>query len=92
MSSIWKKLNYICECGKNYGSCGQVGTFYIWNHCSVSVFHIYQKNCEGNLFKLGSFTDNELFSLGNLITTPDDKLESLTQEEFKLLDKIKLEI
>lgn len=85
------KVEYDCDCGVNYGSCGAKCAIILKMNRTVDVYHIYHtdsheymgnhefpKTTEGGL---DCFGDSYLTALGKLITMPKPDSIELTEAE-----------
>lgn len=88
MSSGYRKIEYVCDCGKNYGDCGEVGKFFTHYHGVSDYTTIYQQPHPNEaLIELGVFTDDQLSALGKLLSYKYDDLQTLSKEEVELLNR-----
>lgn len=73
MSKNRFKVEYECDCGIDYGSCGRKSVYLFEYNCSIDIgslvhiHHINEKDCY--VESLGSLTDNQQNALIKVLTT-----------------------
>jgi hypothetical protein len=74
MSHSLQKITYECDCGKNYGSCGEQGVFYMDYNAAIDLGTVYHKpHPDEKMLLLGSFTDIQLSALIKILSTNDGR-------------------
>jgi hypothetical protein len=70
MSHSLQKITYECDCGKNYGSCGEQGVFYMDYNASCDTGQLFHKpHPDDKIICLGEYTDNQLSALSKILST-----------------------
>jgi len=91
MASIYYKKTVECECGVNYGDCGNSNIYILKYINSVDIGKIYVKHhaddIDSKLKIIGTFCDKDLNALKEILSYPD-KTEKLTIEELNELNKL----
>jgi len=88
MSSWYKKVEYVCECGHNYGSCGEIGKFFIKYYGVSDTYTILSQSHPNEPIQvLGWFDDTSLEALGKLLNSQHDDLDGCTPEEANLINE-----
>lgn len=87
MSNWYKKIEYECDCGRNYGDCGETGKF-ILKYIGVSdMFEIYQQPHPNEKYeRLTIITDKQLIALSNLFNNTETT--KCTDEEIKNITNV----
>lgn len=76
MGSTYRKVTYKCDCGKDYGSCGEEGVFFLEYNRSCDIGTIFWKPHPGEKMQhLAALTDDQTNALIKLLTTSDSDLE-----------------
>jgi uncharacterized protein YutD len=84
MSNWHRKVEYTCECGQNYGSCGQTGKMFLRYQGVSDTYQIFIKDHPDQPVRLlGYFDDQSLEALGKLVSSGYNELAPLSDEEFK---------
>lgn len=87
MSTHYRKVEFTCDCGQNYGSCEETGKFFMVYHGVSDLNNIYYQAHPGDrVIDMGCFTDEQLSKLGTLLTAQFDTLATCSAEEIKLLN------
>lgn len=88
MSTLYKKVEYECDCGQDYGNCEKTGKFII-KYEGVSDLNIlyFKGHPDDEVRELGVFTDKQLDALGKLLTSKWDVLNDLSEDEIKEVNK-----
>lgn len=82
------KVDYECDCGKNYGSCGEQCSYVMVMYRSSDTYAIYHKSCESKTYSNLEFIgDNALSALIKVLTT-DKEISQLefSSEELEQLN------
>ena len=89
MSNTYRKIEYTCYCGQDYGSCNSPGVFYL-KYIGVSdVYVVLQKShTDEKMQVVGWFGSESISALGTLLTKGDDDLASLTAAEIAELNEV----
>lgn len=83
MSNWHKKVEYICQCGQNYGSCGDTGKIILRYLGVADTYQIlYKGHKNEQMTVLGYFDDESLSALAKLLNSNFDDLSNLSREEF----------
>ena len=88
MSNWYKKVEYTCQCGQDYGSCGKIGKFFL-KYIGVSDVYVLlsQSHPDSKVQELGYFDDNSLNALAKLLNTDSDNLDGCSSEEVEEINK-----
>jgi hypothetical protein len=90
MSSSYRKIDYPCECGYNYGDCEYTNTFAYWDLHTNNTFHLYVKE-HGKWRKLIGMEYSGFKALKELLTKDENDLSILSKEDYEALEKARYE-
>ncbi len=86
MSNWYQKIEYTCECGHNYGSCGEVGKFFLKYQGVSDHFMLYhQAHPNEKVRELIVMTDESFCALAKMLETKYEDRQQCTPEEVSLL-------
>lgn len=85
MSYWYDKVEYECDCGRDYGNCGEMGKFFL-KYIGVSDHYqiFFQSHPEDKIERLITITDKQLSALGDLLNKPENM--KCTDEEVKQIN------
>lgn len=83
MSKLLAKSEFKCTCGKNYGDCGEIGTFFLYYQGPVDLYHLLIRHHPGEPVRsLGVFTEEAITALIHILED-NGKLPSPDEVERK---------
>lgn len=93
MATRYKKVNYVCECGIDFGSCGRPCSFVLVSYETTDHIKIYHRGhnndgSPGNLEPFGSILSSEAESaLGSILAGTAGSKTCLSEADIEELKK-----
>lgn len=87
MSNTYRKVEYHCGCGQDYGSCKSPGTYYL-KYIGVSdVYVLLQKPHIDEPVKVISYLDNEeIKAIVKILGSSDEELSGCSKDECEAIN------
>lgn len=89
MSSTYRKIEYPCDCGCNYGSCSEINAFAIWDYHTAGTFSLYNRH-HGKWEKLVTLDQSNVEWLRKVLDCENEECTDWTPEDWEAFKKIRL--